>query len=77
MTLVINSKDEAKINLVKEFALRNDIDFGEIESEMKHPNLAMPGNPINNLDLEKYINESIASGSISIEDYKMKKFKCK
>ena len=36
--------------------------------------IALPGNPIEHDALEKYVSESLESGSISLEDYKKKRF---
>jgi hypothetical protein len=36
--------------------------------------IALPGNPIKNDDLEKYVSESLKSGSISMEDFKKNRY---
>jgi hypothetical protein len=36
--------------------------------------IALSGNPIKNDDLEKYVSESLKSGSISMEDFKKNRY---
>ena len=72
MTIQFNTNNLQALDEIKSIASKNNISINIIDNSIGNEILSLPGNPVTNEKLKEYLQRSMDSGYISIDEFKMK-----
>ena len=72
MTVQFNTNNLLALDEIKTIATKNNISINVIENSIDNDILSLPGNPVTNEKLKEYLQKSMNSGYIGIDEFKMK-----